>query len=647
MHQEARKLPAIYVNEVGHDQSLIQNVHISQVGGFVQYHIDIKKPMKMGDEVELLCNYGSHYETTRERKGYGLENLLGAQKSDCDLASKLERNFVERVGILEGIEALSPLELFYNMEFISQQILPNLEEVTCRLAPGIKNPVRSRRVTPLQILARRRIHWLAPHYLRRIAAIDGFDFIGKEGHDPSSRAAVAEMRNKCQEWVHCMEWRALLHEPQLPRIADQRIKSVFDSETVEEVLFRIKEHLKYPMDVNLWCPIARDLISQLCLTSFEHHLRFGREAPPEELGNLFLECAFKAAELIRQSITESAHDGLTFRSGAEGVWRVKGTAKNLVILAAGSALSNSTVLKGAVSSLIDQQVCEERVDIGLSETKSNVKATELTCDDPVVIALCQWRNGTLDAMPRPIDFVSKQNGVIHEIWYLIWQVVYPVHAILTGLLKEMPTSAVAKDTVNDFLNELCRGLNVDVEHARSAIDIGIRDDLAVPQMTFTPRVSVGLKGLARQKCASRPKTAKSSLNGGVEKVRKIKENGERTGGACSRSMFFDIVWKALTGLGWTLVTGTRPSDFHFLPTGVQRGRKSGFKPRVDFFDSYKQVLHFLRTDDRWKDKSEVLECLSLYDGCRKFLSGRKIKGELKIEYIIEQVRLETKESQLQ
>ena len=598
--------------------------------------------MKMGDEVELLCNYQSYYETNRERKGYGLDNLSGAQKSDSDIASKLVRNFTERAGILEMIETLSPLELYYNMEFISQNILPNVDIATSLLATDFENSVPPQEVTPLKILARRRIHWLAPFYLHRIAAIEGFDFLGGEGKDPSSRNVVAEMRKKCQAWAQGMEWRTLRDESRMSWIADQKLKIVFDSETVEEVLFCVRDHFKYPMDVNLWCPIARDLISQICVTSFEQHLRFRRNVPLEDLGNLFLKCAFKAAESIRQAITASSYENLAFRSGAEGVWRVKGSPKNLVTLAAGSALSNSTVLKGAISALIEQQVNRQNADLG-----PNVKAMELTCDDDVVIASSTLANDTRGAMPRPIDFVSKRHGTIHEDWYMIWQVVYPAHVILTGLIKEMPATIVAATPGYDFLNLICLGLNVDVERARSAIEVGIRNDLAAPQMTFTSRVHVGLKGRARQKTTSRPKTTKSEVNREVTNARKSTASGEKTGGAFSRSMFFETVWKALTALGWTLLVGNRPTDFYFMPPGVQRGKKFGFKPRVDFFDSYKLVLQFLRTDGRWKDKVDVSECLALYDGCRQFLVSRKVKGELKIERIIEQVRLETSKSHLQ
>lgn len=645
MHEDARKLPAIYVNEVGHDATLTENVTISQVGGLVQYHIDIQRPMKMGDEVELLCNYRSHYETNRERKGYGLDNLSGAQKSDSDVASKLLRNFAERAGILEMIEALSPLELFYNMEFISQNVLPKVDKATSLLAADFEKSEPPLEVTPLQILARRRIHWLTPFYLHRIAAIEGFDFLGGEGKDPSSRSVVAEMRKKCQEWAQGMEWRTLLDESRMSWIADQKLKSAFDSETVEEVLFCVRDHFKYPMDVNLWCPIARDLITQLCVKSFEQYLRFRREVPQEDLGNLFLKCAFKAADAIRQCTLASSFENLAFRSGAEGVWRVKGCPKNLVTLAAGSALSNSTVLKGAISALIEQQVSQQNADLG-----PNVKVMELTCDDAVVIARCSLGNDTQGAMPRPVDFVSKRHGTIHEEWYMIWQVVYPAHVILYGLIKEMPATIVATAPGYDFLNLICHSLDVDVELARSAIEVGIRDDLAAPQMTFTSRLHVGSKGRAQQKATSRSKTTKSNVNRVVAKVAKVRQttgNEEKTGGAFSRTMFFEIVWKALTNLGWTLLVGNRPTDYYFMPPGVQRGKKFGFKPRVDFFDSYRLVLQFLRTDGRWKDKVEVLECLALYDGCRHFLASRKVKGELKIERIIEQVKLEKSKNHLQ
>jgi len=66
--------------------------------GTVYYYIriDEKHAMKKGDTVELLVNYGKHYEGVRERKGYGLVNLQEGLGGDWDEKAKLQRNFVER-----------------------------------------------------------------------------------------------------------------------------------------------------------------------------------------------------------------------------------------------------------------------------------------------------------------------------------------------------------------------------------------------------------------------------------------------------------------------------------------------------------------------------------------------------------------------
>jgi hypothetical protein len=239
-HQDARKLAAIHVNEVGHNTSLIKNVKISQFGGIVSYHIDIQQTMKRGDEVELLCDYQSHYEATRERKGYGLENLMGKQKSDYDVASKLTRNFGERRGIEEMIEAMSPRELFYNMEFVALNVLPVVDETVKLLSKDSKSHISSQVASPLQLLARR-MHWLASVYLKRINAIKGARLIGANNVlIASSENVVAEMRMKCQEWAERMIWKNLLAYSRTDGILEPKLKAVFDSETCRRSVIQCK-----------------------------------------------------------------------------------------------------------------------------------------------------------------------------------------------------------------------------------------------------------------------------------------------------------------------------------------------------------------------------------------------------------------------
>ena len=67
--------------------------------GAVYYYISIDEQhaMKKGDTVELLVNYGEHYEDVRVRKGYGLANAKeGIGCDEEDKAARYQRNFVER-----------------------------------------------------------------------------------------------------------------------------------------------------------------------------------------------------------------------------------------------------------------------------------------------------------------------------------------------------------------------------------------------------------------------------------------------------------------------------------------------------------------------------------------------------------------------
>lgn len=82
-------------------------------------------------------------------------------------------------------------------------------------------------------------------------------------------------------------------------------------------------------------------------------------------------------------------------------------------------------------------------------------------------------------------------------------------------------------------------------------------------------------------------------------------------------------------MGWSLDVGRRPTDFYFLPPGVERRR--GFSNRKDYFDSVKLVVNFIQTDDRWKDRSEVVEALDLFKKLGDFKNTIKVPNKSKID----------------
>lgn len=634
-HREARKQPAIYVNEVGHNTKLVQNVSSSTVGGnVVQYYMHVRHAMKRGQEVELLSDYFATYELNRERKGYGKANLTGESKSDCDLASRLKRNFIEREGTKDMVSALDPLELFYNLEFLSYHILPHLAE-------GAKNlftiDVQVSLLTPRQLIARRRMHWMAPLYLQRVTALEGAGF--KKNDDAStkaSKAVVAEMLIKCKELIEDLAWNDLHCQSLPPIIPDKKLNETFEMESVDEVLYYVKDQLEDALDVNMWCPIARDLTKSLCKAAFEQ-LRFGQRICSEKLAVAFLKCASHASGSIHAAKKSKSYSQLSFLSGSEGGLWVSATQKNLVVLGAGATLSNSHVMKGATSALMDAQAYADLCELGCMTPMFDTSHTERTCDGPVVVTLSPLARSRVEGVPRRVDFVSQECGEINEHWYLLWQNVYLVHVMFSGLVQKF---ALDLDHQIDtrFLQQLCRATHIDVSEANAAIASGVRRDLASPQTVF--RSTFELNKRKGKKATSTPTGKRKAARATNPRQRKVaKPRAKRTGGGSyTKHFFFKIVWSTLTQLEWTLIVGNRPTDYYFLPKGVTRGKSNGFKNRIDFFDSTTLVMNFIKNDIRWKDNLKVRECVALYEGCQKYMAEKKVKGQFKVDWVIEQVK---------
>ena len=57
-HSVAQSHVAMYVNEVGHDETLVENVRPLETARSVSYYAFIDQPMHKGEEVELLVDYG-------------------------------------------------------------------------------------------------------------------------------------------------------------------------------------------------------------------------------------------------------------------------------------------------------------------------------------------------------------------------------------------------------------------------------------------------------------------------------------------------------------------------------------------------------------------------------------------------------------
>jgi hypothetical protein len=136
--QDAQRSIPMYVNEVGYSKSGIDrdpNTKSHQPGWRKVHYLFRNSKLRKAtssslksNSVELLVNYGQHYERNREREGYGKRNLFSKVFSDSHLPSFLLRNFDDRKRMITLFEELGIRQLYATLEFIESEIHSNLLE---------------------------------------------------------------------------------------------------------------------------------------------------------------------------------------------------------------------------------------------------------------------------------------------------------------------------------------------------------------------------------------------------------------------------------------------------------------------------------------------------------------------------------------
>lgn len=163
-HAVARANTAMYVNECGHDISLVENVCSLETCRSVSYYVYIERPMEAGETRELLINYREKYEDIRERRGYGLANINLGMKGDDDDVSRVLRNHNERIPTEATIMSCSEDEIQTLVDFIQERVLGGVIEATSQATiSGADTDILAR-----QFVARRRIHWISEVCRRRL-----------------------------------------------------------------------------------------------------------------------------------------------------------------------------------------------------------------------------------------------------------------------------------------------------------------------------------------------------------------------------------------------------------------------------------------------------------------------------------------------
>ncbi len=165
-HAAARANTAMYVNECGHDVSLVENVCSLETCRSVSYYIYIDRPMYAGETRELLINYREKYEDIRERRGYGLANINLGVKGDDDDVSRVLRNQRERLQTQTTIMTCSEDEIQIIVNFIEEKVLNGIIEATSHVPSDAGTDILAR-----QFVARRRIHWISKLCERRLLVL--------------------------------------------------------------------------------------------------------------------------------------------------------------------------------------------------------------------------------------------------------------------------------------------------------------------------------------------------------------------------------------------------------------------------------------------------------------------------------------------
>ena len=563
----ARQNMPMHVNEVGHNESLKHTVHAYEKDDrTVHYYLKVDEPMRAGETIEVFVDYFEQYENVRKRKGYGLANLEGLEKSDDDFPTLLERNFSDRKEMVHIIVDLDPMELYLMIEW--------LETIRCELAQLMDAFIQSANEleegsmptccpTAKQFVALRRFNWLSSVFQRRLDILKQAPGLDK----PIAGKGIYDQCSYSISHFNYPSWGPVFEIlERFPNLRDGKgvsIKNIFEQEMTEELCFGVKEKLPYPLDRSLWCAVASRLTMVLCVATAKA-LWQKKDPKMDDLVQIYMSEALCAAQQVRHPFDL---EELSFSSDFRGDCGVDKSAL--------PDLRRS-------GSIAAPQPDENLVMTGIG--KACEKISTNTVEDFV-------------AVPRPVTCLASQEHKIQENWYVFWQVIYVVDAFASKFLKDFPQE------------KLFSSLGVSVDHASCAIRKGIH---------FEEKRSI--EPIQRKTKASRKANNGSTSRKGRPKTTK-KSDPHRP--RSSHVLFWNLIWPFLRDeMNWHLKRGTRPQDFVAFPPGVAKGL--GFKPRVDYFDSSAQIINAISTNPKWSELPPVKKCVDEYLRCKSLYD--KIKG---------------------
>ena len=460
-HTEAKENIPMYINEVGHDASLEQNVLSREKDDrVVHYYAYIKYPMKKGDVVELLVCYGEHYEGTRERKGYGKANTLDGVRSDSDESARMRRNIAHRDSVEDTIASMTLGEIKIILNFIRYRMLNALvigidwflSKIRSLQERYLKRFLELHQPPCRQWVARLRLNWMRLLFQQRLKQL-------KEINGESNELTSKEMKD-IRETLDLMEWTVNNKDIETFKTLESILRYGNGSSVCARILLELfeenlfwasrKDALIHVLDQGLWCSAARSLTRAISSEIVKHHKLLSLSKNYEFLQRTIINFARKTAEDIRKAHrnlssninTQAAIDLLGFSNCKEA--GVKHQLKY-----GESLLDASRLYDEKLSGFQNYVAYEEAVSLGVGGVMTLVPNLALN-----EVSLVVKINKT------------KENRVMHSDvnldWYLLWQVVRVVHVFATTCV-EWPNETMYS------LEKLCSELKLKFDDAKEML----------------------------------------------------------------------------------------------------------------------------------------------------------------------------------
>ena len=613
----------------------------------MHYYLHLEKPLQKGETVELLVDYHSTYEKSRERKGYGLANLKGETAGDDDEGTRLERNIVERKEMEKYVFEMSEAELSNSLYFMMAKIFDPVNDAISRFTSYKESKSNNVDMPPVppphprQWVAKRRMEWLGE--LMKVQCRNLRQKRGCQHHVINNLIKSLSKKN-------------LFTSNDLPSFSEsfmvsegKTLKSVMQTEIFEEVLHKSSRFLIRPFDTSLWCMLSRNLLTNVAKAIVDWKL--SKHDDVDESQKCLAATIFDAASVTSQTMKAIANalsrnrrsfpeslTSLSFQSSLLGYYAEKACLESIESKTSSKEKDYTCVDIFNVPAHVSAAVRSKKEGKSLKHWLEHHRKNEIF----VVESHPNSRYASFSKLEIDHGTSSDDIPTLDMNWYILWQVLLIVHGLASECIDWEFVTVFDKSTGSKVqeciysLEKLCTVLKVNVEDAENMLE---KVTVSSADYENVRKAAAELRDLETDEPTSKGKTTKRKKSReGSSKIIKKK--------VCSpinkNRLFFEIVWEALVGLGWTLEIGNRPKDFYFMPPGMTR--KSGFKNRVDYFDSVPLVMNFITTDVHWKDKKEVVDCFALFCDCVRFLqekrSRKALPKDLTVEWIICQVKKE-------